>query len=73
MKALGRLTRKPKHVQMLLRPVYVSVWVAYGFGDAYREGFSDKHKPLNIVLSIHIDFWCTLDSEKCLKTESIAT
>jgi hypothetical protein len=62
MKALERLTNTPTPVQMLLRPVSGVIWVAYGFGDAAEEGFGDKSKPLNIVLSIRIGFWCTADS-----------
>ena len=64
MKALERLMSTSTPVQMLLWSVYVTVWAAYGFGDADQEGFGDKLKPLILFLRICIGFWCTADSEK---------
>ena len=49
---------------MLLHPVYVSVWVAYGFSDAAQEGFGDNLNHLNLVIRICIGLWCTADPEK---------
>jgi hypothetical protein len=38
MTSLQRLISLPSPVMLVLRPVLDPIWVAYGFGDAAREG-----------------------------------
>ena len=61
---MQRLTNFLSPLMVLLQPVPEPIWVAYGFGDSFAEGFGGKSQPIVQILRICIGFWCAESSEK---------
>jgi hypothetical protein len=53
----------PSPVQVLVRPVQGSSFVAYGGGDASGEGFGGEMLPLGMKPLLRRGFWCKADAE----------
>jgi hypothetical protein len=59
-----RLNNLPPHLMVSLSPVLSTIWLAYGFGDAAKEGFSHKSLPLTQCVRVKLGFWCIQEAEK---------
>jgi hypothetical protein len=63
---LQRLISLPSPIMLVLRPVLDPVWVAYGFGDAEREG-TERLIVSQIArdhVRVRMGFWCSEHGEK---------
>ena len=54
----------PTPVQVIVRPVSGSIFVAYGGGDASGEGFGGQILPIGMKPLLRRGFWCPSDSNE---------
>ena len=64
MQAHDTLLNLPSSTLFILYSVMGTLWIAYGFCDASREGCGVQLAPTNLLARIKIYVWCTEDSEK---------
>jgi hypothetical protein len=61
MTSLQRLVSLPSPIMLVLRPVLNPIWVAYGFGDAEREGTGRLivRQSARDHVRVRMAFWCS--------------
>jgi hypothetical protein len=66
MTSLKRLISLPSPIMLVLSPVLDHIWVAYGFGDAEREGTGRLivRQSAHDHVRMRMEFWCSDHGEK---------
>jgi hypothetical protein len=66
MTSLQRIISLPSPIILVLRPVLDHIWVAYGFGDAAREGIGRLivRQSARDHVCVRMAFWCSEHDEK---------
>jgi hypothetical protein len=65
MTSLHRIISLPSPIMLVLRPVLNPIWVAYGFGDAAREGtvILIVRQSARDHVRVRMAFWCSEHGE----------